>query len=81
MRERLDLGCVHRDVWIEEIGQANAKRLGGEAEPVPVTVEGVRPAAGMVCQCCLKRMGSLPADLRTEPPKFEPLTMVMQNRE
>ena len=40
MRERLDLRRIHRDVWIEEMREPNAKRLRGEPEEVPVAVEG-----------------------------------------
>ena len=53
VRQRLDLRRGDRDVGVEEIGQANAVRLGREAQQAAIGVEPIGPA----------RLDELEADL------------------
>ena len=53
MRQCLDLRCGDGDVGVEEIGEADAVRLGGEPKQTAVGIEGVSPAGLDELKCGL----------------------------
>jgi hypothetical protein len=46
MRQRLNARAVDTEVWVEQVGQPDALRLGGDAERLAITIE-VEGAAGL----------------------------------